>query len=168
MNEFQMATAMQNSIEYRTRQIQAMYQKYLGRGSDTAGLSAHLTYLAAGGTWDGLRTTFLGSNEYYRRAGGSANAFLAALYRDVMGRAIDPVGQSEFGRLLRNEDRDTVAKRLLATDEAQNKKVTDIYDALLDRSASAGEVDFYADLLSRGMREEQVVSAFVASPEYDA
>ncbi len=167
MNEFQMATAIQNSIEYRTRQIQAMYQKYLGRAGDAAGMSAHLTYLAAGGTWDGLRSTFMGSNEYYRRSGGSTNGFLAALYRDVMGRAIDPVGQSEFGRLMRNEDRDTVAKRLLASDEAQNKKVTDVYDALLDRSASAGEVDFYADLLSRGMREEQIISAFVASPEYD-
>ncbi len=168
MNEFQMATAMQNSPEYRTRQLQSMYQKYLGRVADAAGLSAHMSYLAAGGTWDGIRATFLSSSEYYRRAGGSGAGFLAALYRDVLGRAIDPVGQQEFGNLLRNENRETVARKLLASDEAYDKKVAAVYDELLERTPSTGEVDFYSSQLARGAREDQIISAFVASPEYDA
>jgi len=167
MNEFQMATAMQNSPEYRTRQLQSMYQKYLGRVADAAGLSAHMNYLAAGGTWDGIRATFLASSEYYRRAGGSDAGFLAALYRDVLGRAIDPVGQQEFGNLLRNESRETVARTLLASDEAYDKKIAAVYDELLERTPSAGEVDFYSNQLARGAREDQIISAFVASPEYD-
>jgi hypothetical protein len=167
MNEFQMAMAIQNSVEYRTRQIQAMYQKYLGRSSDAAGLGAHLLYISGGGSWDALRATFLSSNEYYRRAGGTTDGFLAALYRDVMGRAIDAVGQREYTRLMRNENREAVAKRLLATDEALDKEVADVYDALLERAANAREIDFYANQLSRGAREDHIIAAFIASPEYE-
>lgn len=168
MNEFQMATAIQNSPEYRTRQLQQMYQKYLGRSADAAGLSAHMNYLAAGGAWDGVRATFMASNEYYRRAGGTDAGFLAAIYRDVLGRAIDSVGQQEFSRLLRNANRETVAKRLLASDEAYDKKVAAVYDELLERTATTREIDFYSNLLARGAREDQIIAAFVASPEYDA
>ena len=96
----------------------------------------------------------------------TTDGFLAAIYRDVMGRSIDAVGQREFSRMLRNVGRDDVARRLLASDEARDKQVTAIYDELLDRAASAGEVDFYSDLLSRGAREAQIISAFMASQEY--
>lgn len=166
MNEFQMGAAMQNSIEYRTRRLQSMYQKYLGRAADAVGLAAFINNLTVGGTWDSVRATFLGSSEYYRRNGGSTAGFLSAIYRDVLGRGIDPVGQREFSRMLRNDSRDDVARRLLASDEARDKQVTVIYDELLGRSGSAGEVNFYSDLLARGTMETQVVAAFMASPEY--
>jgi hypothetical protein len=167
MNEFQMATAIQNSPEYRTRQLQSMYQKYLGRAADSTGLAAHMSYLSAGGTWDGIRTTFMASNEYYRRAGGTDAGFLSAIYRDVLGRAIDAVGQREFSNLLEDTSRETVVKRLLASDEANDKKVAAVYDELLGRSANAAEIDFYSSLLARGAKEDQIISAFVASDEYE-
>jgi VCBS repeat-containing protein len=167
MNEFQMATAIQNSPEYRTRQLQSMYQKYLGRTADATGLAAHMSYLSSGGTWDGIRTTFMASNEYYRRAGGTDAGFLSAIYRDVLGRAIDAVGQREFSNLLEDTSRETVVKRLLASDEANDKKVAAVYDELLGRSANAAEIDFYSSLLARGAKEDQIISAFVASDEYE-
>ena len=48
----------------------------------------------------------------------------------------------------------------------RNRSVAAIYDELLSRTASGSEVSYYANLLSRGAREEQIVAGFVASQEY--
>lgn len=162
----QMAMDMQNSLEYRTKQLNAMYQQFLGRSSDGVGLSAHLAFLASGGSWNEVRTTFLASAEYYRRAGGSDAGFLSALYRDVLGRAIDPVGQNEFGRVLKKDDRSTAVRKLLASQEARNREVTQTYDELLERTATSGEISFYSDLLLRGATEQQIHANFLSSTEY--
>ena len=47
-----------------------------------------------GGSFFQLESASVGSQEYFRRAGGTNNGFLTAAYRDALGRSIDSVGQS--------------------------------------------------------------------------
>lgn len=69
-------------------QVDRWYHRYLGRHVDPVGLHDHVEALRRGVPREVVEASILDSREYYRRAGGSPEAFVAALYRDVLGRGI--------------------------------------------------------------------------------
>src|SRR5205823_13663913 len=84
--------AIERSGEYRTDLVQGLYQQLLGRQADAAGLSSFVAALATGSTVNQVKVSLLSSEEYFDRAGGTANGFLNRLYQDVLGRALDANG----------------------------------------------------------------------------
>src|SRR5262249_28682135 len=76
---------LQGSAEYQTHLIQDLYGRLLGRAAEPFGLGAWLGYLAAGHAAEEVEAGILGSEEYGQMH-GSATAFLAALYQDVLHR----------------------------------------------------------------------------------
>jgi VCBS repeat-containing protein len=167
MDEFAMAYAVQHSPEFATIQIKAMYQSYLGREADSSGLSAHLSYLQSGGSMDQLRAIILGSDEYLEEAGGDTDDFLQALYVDVLNRSIDSTGTATWTSAMRNgETRETVALRVMHSDEGARKLIETAYDDYFDRDAAESEITYHLNTLQQSQREETLSALFAASPEF--
>ncbi len=82
-----MALALLNSREARIQAIQRAYLTLLDRPAGAKELSDALGVLQSGGAISQVEATILGSPEYFqRRAGGTNEGFLAALYTDLLGR----------------------------------------------------------------------------------
>ena len=68
--------------------VDRWYHRYLGRHVDPVGLHDHVQALHRGVPREVVEASILDSKEYYHRAGCTAEGFVAALYRDVLGRGI--------------------------------------------------------------------------------
>ena len=163
----QVGLALATSVEYRARLVGDLYQRYLGRAADPPGLTAFVQQLAAGGTVDQVKASLLGSDEYFAgHGGGTVDGFLAALYQDVLGRAIDPGAQSTLGALIGLLRREDVAAVVLASTEGKTVLLDGLYQALLGRNPSPAELGALLPAVHTGMRDEQVVASIVGSQEY--
>jgi len=81
------AFSILSSVEKRTRDVQQVYQNFLGRGVDPPTLDYALAFLNTGGRIEALEVTVLGSEEYFQQQGVTNQGFVAALYLDTLGRA---------------------------------------------------------------------------------
>jgi hypothetical protein len=164
------ARAIQTSLEYRLHQVRGLYATLLGRAADPVGLSTFVTLLTSGVSIDVIRAGVLGSAEYFLVRGGGTNAgFLAALYQDVLGRALDPAGQAAFGAVLaQGAPRDAVALLVLQSPESRLVQAQGLYRSLLGRAANLVEQAALAGFLLLGGSEEQAIASIVSSPEYAA
>src|SRR5262249_29653093 len=89
--------SVENSPECGSRVVQGRHGALLGRGAAAAGLGGFTALLGSGGTAEQAAAALAGSAEYYAvRGGGSAGGFLTALYRDALGRPLDPAGAAGF------------------------------------------------------------------------
>src|SRR5206468_3539960 len=101
LNRTQAIQAILGSLEYRAKVVTDLYHSLLRRNPDAFGLATFVNFLGSGGTIAQVQALILGSGEYFvTQGGGTVNGFLAALYRDVLGRQIDPNGQATWTFLL--------------------------------------------------------------------
>lgn len=75
--------------------VDGWYHRYLARHVDHAGLHDHTHALRHGTPIDVVEAAILSSREYYQRNGHTPEGYVAALYRDVLGRR---AGAFEFNR----------------------------------------------------------------------
>jgi hypothetical protein len=91
------AAAILGSAEADTLLVQGLYQTYLHRPADAAGLQNHLNALLQGQTYEQLVASFVSSGEYQQLTGGELNqAYVAQLYQDLLGRTADSGGLAFF------------------------------------------------------------------------
>jgi hypothetical protein len=130
------ALTIQTSPEARTRQVEMLYQKYLGRQADHVGLDLSTRFLNSGGSFLKLESVICGSPEYYDLNGSSDGSYLAAVYRDALARAVDPVGQSLGGHALSlGMDRGKLAEVVFTSNEGLQDLLQGYYNHLLNRTA---------------------------------
>jgi uncharacterized delta-60 repeat protein len=167
---FHVVAMLQASPEYRTAVVQGIYTELLDRAADPPGLTGGVVALAAGMTAEQLRAAVLGSAEYFaERGAGTDPGFVAALYRDVLGRVPDSDGQTHaLMSLAGGASRRDVAAAVLASTEAHARQVRDAYQHYLGREADAGGLDVFTQALQHGMTEDQVARLLLASGEYYA
>jgi uncharacterized delta-60 repeat protein len=165
----QVTLAILGSTEYRARVVCDAYRRFLGRDADPDGLNTFVNLLASGGTLEQVEAVLLGSPEYLNRVGGTNDAFLTALYRDVLGRPIDPSGSSGYTFALgHGSSLADVAGAVLTSGEADVLRVQGYYQSFLHRPADYnGTVDF-EDALLGGARDEALIMTIVGSDEYFA
>lgn len=162
MSRDQVALAIESTPEYWTVQVQSYYQKYLGRAADVAGLNSFVSLLLQGATAEQVQADIIGSPEYFQTKGGGNNqAFLSAVYNDVLGRPIDSAGQTTFTSSLNLGITNTqVGFQILTSTEAQTKLVNGYYNSLLGRRGDPAGVSLYVGLLQQG---QAAVQPFVVS-----
>jgi len=75
-----------------------LYQAAFGRVPDLGGFDVQVDALRAGGSVLALAEAFAGSQEFINRFGSNTvtDAFVEALYVNVLGRASDPAGKASF------------------------------------------------------------------------
>jgi hypothetical protein len=163
----QMVLSLETSPEFLGQEVQQIYAAYLGRAADPTGLSTFVTFLGHGGTVEQVKALVLGSAEYYNRAGGTNISLLSALYRDLLGRDIDPTGASAWSSVLNAGATPTaVAQALINTSEARSALVSGLYQRYLHRPADPTGLASFSSALARGMRDEQLIAYLVGSSEY--
>lgn len=164
----QAAQVILNSREYRELTVRGLYRDLLRRGADESGLNAFLGLLANGGTAAHIQAAMLGSAEYYRTRGNeNAVQFLQAVYNDVLGRTLDPIGWVTFTRMLTSgTSRDEVVRTILNSFETHGITVRALYSRLLGRSPDIGGLNAFINLLQRGSSTEQVMILILGSDEY--
>jgi protocatechuate 3,4-dioxygenase beta subunit len=171
------ARGIQGSLEYQIKLINEQYFTFLGRAADPVGLQAGLQLLnsppvsgEAGSGLEQLRLMLLGSPEYQvARGHPNYGDFLAALYRDVLGREVDGFGSNAFlWALAQGMPAAAIAGQVLASPEAARAQVQTAYERYLHRPADAFGLDVFSNALLRGDPEGALVTALVGSDEYFA
>jgi RHS repeat-associated protein len=163
------ASAILNSREAETDQVQALYQEFLHRDADAGGLSAFVAVLQRGTPSVQVSVALLGSAEYALNAGGNANAiYVGQLYQDLLGRQADPVGLSFFTGLLDSgtATRASVVQALTTSEEFRAAEVQKLYKTYLHRQADPSGLGTLTAFLKQGGTNEQAAALLAGSPEY--
>jgi hypothetical protein len=158
--------AIEASTEYRTIEVQAIYQHFLHRAADPVGLQVWVSALGTGVTIEQLDAAFIASPEYFQLHGGTTAGFLAGLYQDVLSRTADASGLSAFTQLLNGGfSRSQATSFFLTSQEYLSEVVAADYQADLGRAVdSAGSAGFVLALES-GMTDQAVAAALLGSGE---
>ncbi|HQU45447.1 MAG: hypothetical protein B7Z73_00935, partial [Planctomycetia bacterium 21-64-5] len=81
--------AIDHSDEYFATIIEPAYEQYLGRAADAAGIDYWTSLMRQGLTDQQLEADFIGSEEFYDKAGGTDLDWVDAMYQDLLGRPAD-------------------------------------------------------------------------------
>src|SRR5262249_3977328 len=161
--------AIADSQEYKTLAVQSFYRLYLRRTGEVEGVRAWVSFLNAGGSLVMLRKFFVSAPEYFQtRADGNTTRFLSAVYQDAFNRSVDPIGQTAWERVLRDDPaggRFRVADGVFTSREFSQTLVQSFYQQFLRRSAELGGLTVFANALQSNVQEQEVIAAIVASNE---
>jgi hypothetical protein len=124
-----------------------------------------LRALTSGGGLEAVRKGLLASQEYFNRQGGTAAAYIQALYRDTLGR---PASAAEVARWAPAvaKDRADVVRRIVTSDEAHKKVIGAAYQAILHRAVDASGLANWLAALRKGATEQQLEAGLLNSLEY--
>jgi predicted outer membrane repeat protein len=160
------ALELLGSPEYRSNQVQLLYQRYLNRSADAAGLQAFVNYLGQGGTLEQVAASLINSPEYFLRHGGSAETFITALYESALGRTPDTAGLLAFEQqLARGVPQSQVALEIFSSAEYLADLVQSDFQALFGRSADAPALSFFVNELQHGGTDQLVLAQLLGSAE---
>jgi parallel beta-helix repeat protein len=170
MSRAEVAEAIVHSAEYRTDQVQALYQHYLRRAADPQGLAAFVHFLEAGGTVEQAAAAIVTSPEYRQAQGsGSTSGWLEALYADVLNRVPDADGLAAWqNALAQGMSMAQAAQAFFLSHEYERDLFGGYYEHYLNRGSDQAGMNVFSMAMSRGVRDEDVVAALVASDEYFA
>ncbi len=154
--------------QFQTEEVEQIYQRFLHRLADSAGLQSGVAFLNHGGTVQQLSAIFMGSPEFYLTQGGGSNqGFLEAMYQDGLLRPIDPNALAvDLLYLAQGGSRTDLATEVSTSQEADAILVEDAYNAFLGRVADPEGLAAFTQSLENGASFEQVVAALMGSPEY--
>lgn len=153
--------------EYAAHQVRGLFVRLLGREADPGGLAYWVSSARGGAALEEVEAGLLAGDEYFARAGGTNDAFLAAAYRDVLHREADAAGQAHYAGVLARSSRRAVALELLTSLEGRQGLVRQTYQAFLGRPAEeAGLTHWVMALQAQGLQELGLVARVVGSAEY--
>jgi len=161
----QVAAAILVSPEYGVAFKEATFRRLLGRPADGAADWGEL--LKNGAPPEQLYSAVLGSDEYYRRVGGSDLDWLAAIYRELLGR--DPVPAEvdyQLATLARGAGRVDIAYGLTQSEEYRRRLLGDLFRRYLGRAPSDDELHWLLSVLVAGQPSTAVRAALLGSDEY--
>jgi hypothetical protein len=168
MSRLQVVENIENAStnEYRTDEVEALYNQYLHRVADPTGLANSVAFLQSGGTLEQLTSMLAGSLEYFNNSGGTNSGFLAAYYQDALGRAIDSSGSATWtAALAAGATRAQVAFAITTSLEYRQHLVASYYNTLLDRGTDPGSATWVNALIAGG-RDEVVIASIVSLSEF--
>jgi hypothetical protein len=164
----QILQAIQNSTEFRSRQIDSLFATLLHRNADVGGRQAFLAALANGATDEQIENTILASPEYFQNRGGGDNAgFATALYQDVLGRGIDSGAlQNAKSFLAGGGSRLALTQLVQFSPEEDAHLVGALFQQLLRRDADPAALAAFTPARHGGATDEQIAEAIASSDEY--
>jgi sugar lactone lactonase YvrE len=164
---FTLINLIDHSAEYFGTIIQPAYLQFLGRAADQNGLAYWTNRMIDGLTDEQLEADFIGSAEFFQKAGATDKGWVDALYQSLLSRPADPTGDAFWvGQLEDGVSRASVAYGFAASSEREGQLVMADYEKYLGRIAGASEVAYWVGQFSIGVTNEDIVSAFVSSDEF--
>jgi hypothetical protein len=168
-------TADRTEWTSRLDPVVRLYFAYFGRIPDHAGLRYWMGRRAGGVSVARISASFAGSSEFRRRYGSlSAQAFVALVYRNVLGREADPAGLAYWTRRVASgaTSRGQLMASMSESSEHVRRRATTVrtigyHEALLQRVPSATELEAWAGPTPVG-DEDALVRQLLASPAFAA
>jgi uncharacterized protein (DUF2141 family) len=169
MTREQVATAIWQSPEHRSIEVDQFYTTFLGRSADPAGQAYWVNVFLDGASEVDVIRDFVTSPEY-QATHASDQAFVNGLYTQILGRLPDAAGQATWLQALQSGgSRAAVAQAFLTSAEVDQRVVDEYYQLFLNRAADpAGEQQWISLLQSGQATLESAGEAFLASDEYFA
>lgn len=139
--------------EFAGAMVEDMYQRAFGRSPAAAGLEywrSRLSTATSGRGVDTIGTLFFSSAEFYRRAGGTNEAYVRALYQEVLGRPAAQAGLSHWVDRLesRSSSRTTVAASFFRSAESRRTRAVDLHRRILEANPDRAEALRGAELVA--------------------
>jgi hypothetical protein len=152
--------------EYLNDQVTAMYNLYLRRTPDAGGAQYWLSYLQAGGTFEGVAEGLTSSQEYFVLQGGTNQGFITGLYNQVLKRSASNAEIAGWETALDNgATRLQVSTAFLTSPEYRTDLVQADYLTFLLRQADPGGLDHWLNALNAGAKDQEVLAGIFGSPE---
>jgi hypothetical protein len=156
--------ALALSTEGRRQTVAGTYLDLLDRQPDPDGLAYWTDRLVFVDLLD-LRVLILAGDEYRNRAGGTDEAWVEALYADVLGRPSDPSGKAYWvDQAQRGTARALIVAAVYQGDESLRRRVNAYYDEVLLR-APTGEEQTEGMAAIRTDGERKLQARLLASDE---
>jgi hypothetical protein len=147
--------------------VNADYAQYLGRTPNSSEVNYWVNLMEHGASDEQVLAAFIGSPEYFAHVGGTNQAWVDAMYQDLLHRAPDPAGENFWVQALAAGASPTAVAQGFATSyEAEAIVVQNDYQTYLGRQASSAEVNYWVMRFETGTTNEQVIAGFLSSPEY--
>jgi hypothetical protein len=145
---YDLALPLARSQAWTGAELDRMYQDVLGRPPDAAGRDYWLEQIAAGLALADIGTYFYGSDEY-ARSSGAPDAYVARLYRTLLGREPDDDGLRYWTEILTSgQGRPSdVASGFYASIESRRSRSARLHLQVLGTVPSPAERDELADRL---------------------
>ncbi len=159
--------AFLHSAEHFADVIIQDYQQYLQRTPGPAEVAGWVHGMQVGLSDTQVLAAILSSQEFFTDAGGTAQAWLGALYQALLGRAPDFTGERSF--LLGLDlgiSEDAIAQIIANSPEREAHLVQGYYQQYLGRTAAAPEVAGWVTAYQLGVSNDQIVADFLSSTEY--
>ncbi|HEX7136074.1 MAG TPA: DUF4214 domain-containing protein [Iamia sp.] len=157
------ADELVGSAEHAGVIVDRIYARVLGRAADSASRSYWIGRLRAGERPTTVASFLYGSPELFTRHGGTAEAYVTFLYRDVLGREPDAAGAAYWtGRVEAGENRTGLARAWLLTPEATGLKAVLVFLDVLGRQPTPAEQADWAGRI-RAVDERRVLAALVST-----
>jgi uncharacterized repeat protein (TIGR01451 family) len=161
------ANLFTHSDEYFANLITQDYLQLLHRTPSPAEVSSWVGQMKSRLSDEQALAGFTSSPEYFQQAGSNDQAWINALYHDVLGRSPDAAGDANWLQVLATgASHFTVALGVVSSVEHESSVIATDYQRFLGRSASALEVAGWVSNMQHGMSDEQVAAAFLASGEF--
>lgn len=157
--------------------VTRLYQAAFGRVGDAAGVAHWTQALRDGTSVLGVARAFAASDEMAARALPDAG-FVAAVYRDGLGRAPEPdglrshvqalAGGAERAQVLLgiSESAEAKAHLMARAGDAATATAYRLYETVLDRAPDAGGLAYSGGLIARGVTAADLAQSMLASPEF--
>lgn len=151
--------------------VSDLFQAILNRPADDAGKTYFTGQLAAGATFDGVRTAMLSSQEYFVAQGQQQTLpYLTAVLGDSL-HADFPIDDPPFlndlqTRLNGGHPRAEAVDLIFARTERWHGLVQFAYERYLGRKSDTNGRTYFVQSMQAGAREERLISALVSSDEY--
>jgi hypothetical protein len=119
---------------------------------------------------EGVTASLMSSDEYYQNRGnGTDVGFLASVFQDTLGRAIDPTANRAFGgSLTQGTPRLQVVESIMNTVEARTVLITASYEQFLHRDPDTAGLKYFLSQYANGMTTSGMIGSILASDEYFA
>ena len=159
------AVELSRSPEYVYSVVNSFYRIALGRDADPTGAEYWRQLLLGGMSEAQVGAGFYGSDEYYQRSGGTDQAWITALYRDLLGRAPDPDGFVFWQKIAKTTSRASIAIGFYQSPENLLLRTDRLYVRFLGRHADpTGLAGWPPVLAAKG--DIALSAALASSDEY--
>jgi hypothetical protein len=180
LSRTQLALDIENSVEQRIDQVQALYQNILGHPADSSGLIASTAFLALGGSVTQLEANLFSSPEFIQGQGGTFAGVAGGVFDKLIGTLDKGTFSTEAmttekavfvqtwtpvlsaGSASLNQFAALVARGV----EVENIFVTSLYSKLLGRDPDAAGQTLLTNFLLQGGSQDLLIAAVIGSDEY--
>ncbi len=156
------------TTEFLAAEVQALFQQLLHRGAEPSAVSFFSKQLSAGQGERHAEGLIISSPEYFQLHGGNGNAFLDAMYQDLLNRGIDPGAESFWSSktLTSSSARDQIAAAVFSSDEFLTNLIEHDMQQFLGRPVDAEALKAFLKALQNGETENQLRATILSSPEF--